>query len=128
MTSGQILEKAKQTQVETETSLNRTIHLVEQTKNLHILNFQIIFKDWNHNSNEFVSTNCKSQKIEEGVDEVRVTLQLANKQVRSYARQIATDKIFILLIVLISVCIIFIAIWYIVNGVNPADPPPNIFT
>lgn len=67
------------------------------------------------------------RKVEEGVDEVSVTLKVANKQVRAYAKRVATDKMFLISIALIVLGVLFIIIWYIVKGTNPLTPPADVF-
>jgi t-SNARE complex subunit (syntaxin) len=64
---------------------------------------------------ELTQQTDKLRKVQQDVDEVELNLKMANKQLRSLARRLATDKIFMIFIALIVIGILFIIIWKIVN-------------
>jgi len=68
------------------------------------------------------------QKVGEGIKEVQQYLKLASKELRAFARRVATDKLIMSFICLIVLGIIFIIIWSAVKGNNANTNVPDSFT
>lgn len=78
----------------------------------------------------------KLRKIDEGLEDVQANLKGAARQLRSFARRLATDKLIIVFIFLILGGIIFVIVWsathkgakssvveYLIpNGLNVTNP------
>lgn len=105
MTTQQVLEKGAKIQDESIKSLDRTIGVIEQTKNLGSETAQAL-----------AAQTEQLGRISEGVDEVESNLQQANKQLRAFARKIATDKIIMVFLCLIVCAIIAIIIIKVVDN------------
>jgi len=100
MTADEVLDLGKKTQVQSLDSLDRTLKIIDETKQVGADTAQKL-----HEQTE------QLKKIDEGIREVQANLVLASKQLRSFARRIATDKLIMGFIVLIIIGIIFIIIW-----------------
>jgi len=75
------------------------------------------------------------KRIDEGVSEIQTNLKMAAKQLRSFTRRVATDKLIMAFICLIVIAIIFVIIWSSVHKNSKTNVPagaqftaPNITT
>jgi hypothetical protein len=62
MTSDQVLAKAAQTQVKTTNALDRTIAVVEETKNVEQIPKKLIILERSNNCRKIITTNIATSK------------------------------------------------------------------
>jgi len=105
MNTKQVLEKASDIQKKDISSLDETLKILDQTKEVGA-NIGI----------ELKKQTEQLQKTKEGVHEVQQYLKMANKQLRALARRVATDKLIMSFICLIVCGIIVIIVYSIVKG------------
>jgi len=117
MTTKQILEKADKIQKTDISSLDRTLQTIEQAKETGV-----------EIGTTLAQQTEQLQKVGEGIKEVQQYLKLASKELRAFARRVATDKLIMSFICLIVLGIIFIIIWSAVKGNNANTNVPDSFT
>lgn len=112
MSSDNILKRADDTQKRSQNTLENIIRTLEETK-----------QKGSAIASALSEHTHRMQGIEKNLDEMKITLQVARKQVRDYARRLATDKMFLVLIALIVVGILFLIIWTATHAGKLASPP-----
>jgi len=105
MTTKQILEKGDKIQKTDINALDNVLQTIEQTKETGV-----------EIGNRLGQQTEQLQKTIEGVQEVQNYLKIASKELRAFARRVATDKLIMSFICLIVVGIIFVIIWESVKG------------
>jgi len=105
MTTKQVLEKASNIQKTDINALDNVLQTIEQTKETGV-----------EIGNRLGQQTESLQKTIEGVQEVQQYLKIASKELRAFARRVATDKLVMSFICLIVVGIIFVIIWQSVKG------------
>jgi len=114
MTADEVLNEAKKVQDASLTSLDHTLNTIEQSKTVAA-----------ETSTKLHEQTEKIKKIDEGVSEIQTNLKMAAKQLRSFARRIATDKLIMGFIVLIILAVIFVIIWSSVKKNSKTTLPPG---
>lgn len=104
MTTAQLLEKGQKVQEKSLDSLGHTLQTIDSTKEVGSATAQKL-----HEQTE------QLVKVGEQVDEMQSYLDQANKELRSFVRRIATDKIILGLICIIVVGIIVIIVMSALN-------------
>jgi len=99
MTTKQILEKASNVQKQDINHLDNMLQTLEQTKETGV-----------EIGNRLGQQTEQLQKTIEGVQEVQSYLKIASKELRAFARRVATDKLIMSFICLIVIGIIFVII------------------
>jgi len=114
MTADEVLNVAKKTQEASLTSLDHTLQTIDQTREVGAATAQRL-----HEQTE------QLKKIDEQVSEIQTNLKMAAKQLRSFARRVATDKLIMVFIFLIIVAIIFVIIWSSLHKNSKTSLPPG---
>jgi len=114
MTSDEVLDKAKQTQEKSKDHLEEILRTTATTKEVG-----------SETAAKLHEQTEKLKTIDEGVSEVQTNLKLAAKQLRSFARRVATDKLIMVFIVLIIIAVIFVIIWSATHKSSKAVLPPE---
>jgi len=104
MTADEVLDIGKKTQAASLDSLGRTINTIEMSKQVASETAQKLHEQTD-----------QLKKIDEDISEIQANLKMAGKELRAFARKIATDKLIMGFIVLIIIGIIFVIVWSIVH-------------
>jgi len=112
MSSDQIVDRAKGVQGKSKESLQRTLKTIEDTKGVAADTMV-----------ELHDQTSRIRKAQEGVDEVEANLTEAGKQLRSFVRRVATDKIIMGFMFIIVVLIVFVVVWSIIHKHSKANVP-----
>jgi SNARE protein len=105
MTTKQILEKGSNIQKQDINALDNMLQTIEQTKETGV-----------EIGNQLQQQTEQMHKVIEGTQEVQQYLKIASKELRAFARRVATDKLVMSFICLIVVGIIFVIVWQAVKG------------
>jgi SNARE protein len=99
MTTSEITKAGLQTQEKTQESTARTKKLIQETIEIGMAA-----------NSELKDQGAKILKIEEDVEQVESNLKRADRQMRIFIRRMASDRIFMILIVLLGAGILAIVV------------------
>jgi len=118
MTSDEVIDVAKKTQDASLKSLEQTLITIDNSKQVAA-----------DTASKLHEQTEKLKHIDEGVSEIQTNLKMAAKQLRSFARRVATDKLIMVFIVLIILAVIFVIIWTSLHkNAKTSLPPGSTFT
>ncbi|KAI8894473.1 hypothetical protein BC833DRAFT_623931 [Globomyces pollinis-pini] len=108
MATGEITKMAMATQDKTQESAARAKKALDET-------LQIA----NATNAELKKQGEKIKEMEEGVEQVETNLKRADKQIRIFIRRMSSDKLFLMMVVLMVVCVLGALIIYILKKSCP---------
>jgi len=112
MSAEQIVQKGEKIQKQDIDAVDRMVQVTEQTKAVG-----------SATTTKLAENSERLRKTEEGLDEVEANIKLAGKELASFARRVATDKVFLCLACLVVLGIIGVIVYSIVDPNSDTNVP-----